>query len=231
VEKKMQQIDHRIIKLLIGVIALSIALLTQLVSGQSLGSISEAYYFRSRDWFVGLLFAVGFLFISFKGLKDRPYERLLTLAACLLAVTVATVPCNCKPPTTGSAVPIHFLAAVLLFVILGYFCWRFRKTAKEQVSKYPEAAIRVRVYSACLVGMIGCGVMTLIYAFAKERIDLWISTWVFWTEFIGLCSFGISWLAASRVFPYVTNSRERFHLWDGCAADDNNEPTAFGSRH
>ncbi len=63
----MQQIDHRVIKLAIGVIALSLAFFMQIASGVSLRSISESYHYRARDWFVGLLFAVAALFLSFKG--------------------------------------------------------------------------------------------------------------------------------------------------------------------
>lgn len=129
----MQQIDHRIIKLIVGVIAISLASFMQVASGELLHSVSESYHYRARDWFVGLLFAVAALFFSFKG--ENTFERKLTFLASLCAMLVAVAPCACARPTTIIAV-FHFPAAASLFAILGYFCWRFRNTAMGKIYKY-----------------------------------------------------------------------------------------------
>jgi hypothetical protein len=213
----MQQIDHRVIKLLVGLIAVSMALFLQAISGELLHSISESYYYRGRDWFVGLLFAVSALFLSFKGVGGP--ERKLTLLASLLATIVATAPCECGRPH-GAVSMLHYPAAAVLFAILGYFCWRFRETAKSKTAKYPEAANRVHVYSACLAGMLGCGAMALVYAFAQKAIDARFPDYVFWMEALGLMSFGFSWLAASRTVPFLTNPAERFRITEGRAPED-----------
>ena len=219
----MQQIDHRIIKLIIGVIAVSLALFMQLASGELLHSISESYHYRARDWFVGLLFAVALLFLSFKGENGR--ERKLTILASLCAVLVAIAPCECGR-TAGFISVFHFPAAAGVFAIMGYFCWRFRKTALSKVGKYTEAKRRVYVYTACLIGMIGCAIMAIAYALASKRLDAIFPNYIFWLEAIGLVSFGVSWLAASRTIPVITNPKERFHIVDGVAQEDQPTPTA-----
>ena len=213
----MQQIDHRVIKLVVGLIAVFMAFFMQFASGELLRSISESYHYRARDWFVGLLFAVAALFLSFSG-KNR-FERILTTVASLLAAVVAIAPCTCnREPGTLSA--LHFPAAAALFAILGYFCWRFRRTAKSKVARYPEARNRVRVYTLCLAGMVGCGLMAVAYAVAQGALDAKFPNYIFWLEALGLVSFGVSWLAASRTLPLVTNARERFRIHEGRALDD-----------
>lgn len=217
----MQQIDHRVIKLLVGLIAVSMALFLQAISGALLHSISESYYYRGRDWFVGLLFAVAVLFLSFKG--NTRVERVLTLLAGPLAVVVATAPCECGRPH-GPVSALHYPAAAILFGILGYFCWRFRQTAQSKVARYAEAANRVRVYTACLAGMLVCVGMALAYAVAGAAIDARFPDYIFWMEALGLMSFGVSWLAASRTLPYLSNPNERFRITEGRALEDGGSP-------
>ncbi len=219
----MQQIDHRIIKLIVGVIAVSLALFMQLASGELLHSISESYHYRARDWFVGLLFAVAALFLSFKGENSR--ERKLTILASLCAALVAVAPCECgRTPTLISK--FHFPAAAGVFAIMGYFCWRFRRTAKSKVARYPEANRRAHVYTACLLGMIACGFMAVAYAVASKWIDEVFPNYIFWLEAIGLVSFGVSWLTASKTIPIITNPKERFHILDSRAQED--QPASAG---
>lgn len=127
----MQQIDHRVIKLVVGIIAVSMAFIMQIASGEHLTSISEAYHYRARDMFVGLLFAVAAMFVSFKG--ENSLERRLTLLASLCAVLVAIAPCECGRSRTWLTA-FHFPAAAGVFMIFGYFCWRFRRTAMAKIS-------------------------------------------------------------------------------------------------
>ena len=213
----MQQIDHRVIKLVVGIIAMSMALFMQVASGEHLNSISESYHYRARDWFVGLIFAVAALFLSFRG--ENAFERRLTLLASLCATLVAIAPCVCSR-SPGALSGLHFPAAVLLFAILGYFCWRFRRTALSKSQKYPQAKTRCHVYTLCLIGMAVCGLMVAAYAVAANAINAVYPDYLFWLEAIGLTSFGVSWLAASRTLPFVTNPQERYHLFAGRAMED-----------
>lgn len=218
-QKNDQQIDHRVIKFLVGIIAIFIAFFIQKISGKSLDSISESYHYISRDWFVGLLFAVAALIFSFTG--ENRLERILTILAGVFAATVALAPCECGR-TPGPLSFLHFPAAGGLFAILGYFCWRFRRSAQSKIFKYQQAKTRVHLYSVCLVGMAVCWLMAIIYAVAKTPLELdeKFPSYIFWLEAIGLVSFGVSWLAASRIFPFLSNEKERFSIRNGGAPDD-----------
>lgn len=176
-----------------------------LAANSSLRSISQSYHEpETRDGFVGLLFAVAALFLSFSG-KYR-YERYGTILAGLLAVIVALVPCANSEELTSAAYG-HYLAAVGLFVILGGFCWRVRKTALGQFHerKYEEARYRAGIYSLCLAGMLGCFALGLSGYFLKDAIKSSWPTFIFCLEALGLMSFGLSWLTAIRVLPITTH--------------------------
>jgi hypothetical protein len=213
----MQQIDHRVIKLVVGVIAVSLALFMQIASGEPLRSISESYHYQARDLFVGLLFAVAAMFLSFRG--ENRFERKLTILVSLCTALVAVAPCECARPASPLSA-LHFPAAAGVFAIMGYFCWRFRRTALSKVEWYPEAGNRAHVYTACLLGMIGGGIMAIAYALARTPIDAAFPNYIFWLETTGLVSFGVSWLTASKTIPVITNPRERYHLRVARAEED-----------
>jgi hypothetical protein len=223
----MQQFDHRVIKFLIGVIAVFIAFFMQTVSGEVLRSISESYHYRARDWFVGLLFVEAALILSFSGINR--FERILTIVASIFAAAVAVAPCDCGRGAATLSF-LHFPAAAGLFVILGYFCWRFRKTAKSKAKEYPEANKRVHVYSVCLIGIVASLLMGAVYAFAEKAIDATFPNYVFWLEALGLVSFGVSWLAASRTIPVITNPKERYSIPVGRAPEDGEDPARDAKR-
>src|SRR5215510_12046051 len=90
-----QEIDHRTIKLIVGVVALSLATLTDLFAKTSITSISASYYEGgwSQSIFIGFLFAIAALMLAYNG-QSRT-EMLLSKVACVTALGVAMFPCGC----------------------------------------------------------------------------------------------------------------------------------------
>lgn len=216
---EVQQIDHRIIKLIVGLVAVGLATSVQWLAKADLNSISASYYYlSSRDVFVGSLFVVGALFSSFTGATCA--ERLLTLVASALAVIVALRPCGCGPTgEAGSA--LHFPAAISLFGILAYFCWAFRKRARGKLNDYPKQANRrAHIYMICFGGMVLMMALALMYKIPQAEMDLTYPNYIFWVEALGLVSFGVSWLTASRIIPWLTHPNERYRFTEGKARDD-----------
>lgn len=75
--------------------------------------------------------------------------------------------------------------------------------------------------------MVICWLMAITYAvaylIAGNLVDLIndrFPNYVFWLEAIGLVSFGVSWLTASRTLPFLANPKERFRIPEGRAPDD-----------
>ncbi len=202
------EIDHRTIKLIVGVIAISLASVTRYMSGNEIDSISEAWHKGgfARDYFVGSLFAIFAFLLAYNG-RTRA-EMLLSKVAAFSALGVALFPCECN--CYQEVIPrVHGISAAAMFLILALFCYQFHKRAKSKDT--PEADRRARIYMLC-----GAVIILSIAAIAldhmiKNSISKIIPAFVFYGEAVGLMAFGIAWLTASRVLPYLSNTAERFN--------------------
>src|SRR5689334_3046203 len=90
------EIDHRTMKLIVGIIALSLASLTSFFASKPIESISASYYEDgwSRVIFIGFLFAIAAFLFAYNG-----YTRLQMVFSKVAAVTalcVALFPCGCE---------------------------------------------------------------------------------------------------------------------------------------
>src|SRR5467141_2031420 len=114
------EIDHRTLKLLVGLIALSLANLTSFFADSKITSISESYYEGgwSQSIFIGFLFAIAAFLLAYNG-YSRP-DMVLSKLASVAAFGVAMFPCECDSHI--ELVPhVHGISAVTMFLILVYF--------------------------------------------------------------------------------------------------------------
>ncbi len=201
-----QEIDHHTIKLVVGLIALGLPLVTSVCSTVPLTSISEAYYQAgwAQTFFIGCLFAVAAFLLSYNGYSRR--DILASRVASLAALGVVLVPCQCdQPPRPFQS--LHYWSAAAMFIILAYFCYTFllRAWSKGHV----QARARALVYACCGIGIIlSIAILGLHNLFIRETDSQ--SRLTFYMEALGLISFGISWLTASRCLPLITRADERF---------------------
>ncbi len=203
-----EEIDHRTIKLLVGVIALSLASLTSFFAGTSITSISASYYEGgwSQSIFVGFLFAIAAFLLAYNGLSTR--EMVLSKVAAVAALGVALFPCSCD--NRDEIVPyVHSLSAAAMFLILAYFCYLFYQRALEK--GYPQAKARGIIYAVCGIVMLASIVVLAIDAFSDGSLSAKVTRLTFYGERAALIAFGISWLTASRVIPVLTREDERFN--------------------
>lgn len=201
---KRVEIDNRTLKLVVGLIAIGMPILTDLLSDRQIHSISESYYCEGRTStvFVGFLFAIAAFLCAYNG-RSR-YQMFWSKVAAVSAALIALFPCDCdriKGPG------VHYAAAAALFGVLTYFCWAFYR--RSFTSKYPEAKLRRIIYLACAIAMV-LAILALaanaLVHFDKRELP----QFVFYGEATGLIAFGISWLVASRTLPVLTHPRERF---------------------
>ena len=140
---KRLEIDHRTLKLIVGVIALTLAGATWLFAGTDIESISASFWQGgwSQSFFVGSLFAVSAFLLAYNGFS-RP-EMILSKVAAVAGLGVALFPCGCEghpeiaPPLHGPAgsrlaPAVHGLSAAVMFVILAYFCYGFFHRARAK---------------------------------------------------------------------------------------------------
>ncbi|WOX05509.1 DUF998 domain-containing protein [Microbulbifer pacificus] len=213
------EIDHHTAKFIVGFIALSLAIFTDLLTpGVSISSISLSYHLtdNARNVFVGSLCVISAFLWSYNGYSL--FQAVLSKVAAVAVAAVAFFPCDCF---TGRGVEevareatmigiVHTASAISMFIILAIFCWLFYLRAKEKDSK--EAKVRGLIYRICAVAMVG--------AMAIQLLD--ILDWVdfsgithrltYYVEATSLFAFGVAWLTASRMLPFVTNEDERIRI-------------------
>ncbi|HTO72509.1 MAG TPA: hypothetical protein VMJ30_01765 [Gemmatimonadales bacterium] len=203
------EIDHHTIKLIVGIIALTLGPLVNLFAAVPLTSISASYYSIGlpQSIFIGFLFATAAFLLSYNG--ESGAEMVLSKVAAVAALAVALVPCQCD----GRAVTmpfVHGLAAAVMFLILTYFCYCFRQRAIVKPSK--QSKLRALIYTLCAAVMV-----LSILALALDHLthgtvsrhDPWLT---YQGEYAALTAFGISWLTASRMLPLITAREERLKL-------------------
>ena len=209
-----EEIDHRTIKLLVGVIALTLSSLTSFFAGTPISSISAAYHVGgwAQSFFVGFLFAIAAFLLAYNGLSFR--EMVMSKIAALAAIGVALFPCRCDQQ--AEVLPyVHAAAATTMFVMLAGFCYVFFKRARQK--GYPQANMRAAIYALCGAAIVSTMLVLAIDALTGGTVKAALTSLglngarlTFYVEHTALIAFGISWLTASRVLPVITRPDERF---------------------
>lgn len=203
------EIDHHTIKLIMGIIAISLAILTSLLSPQKLTSISASYYVEgwSGDIFVGFLFAIAAFLFSYNG--NSAFELKLSKFAAIAALGVALFPCGCNEQRI--VLPyVHYISAAVMFLILAAFCQSFYKRA---IAKgHPQAIARSVIYAASGVVIILSILIMALDFILGGSLSAKVVRLMFYCEAVALVSFGIAWLTASRILPVITSKEERLPL-------------------
>lgn len=201
------EIDQYAIKFLIGVIAISLPASEYALTNGAITSISASFWFEPDVWprniFVGFLFAISAFLLAYNGRSET--EMWLGKAASLAAVCIAMFPCGCGEDSRQIIPRVHGLSAGLMFFVLACFCYIFLRRAWQK--GHTQARLRAGIYALCGLGMI---VSILLFVAAAFKVG---EALVFWGETVGLVSFGISWLTASRVLPGITQPAERVRLF------------------
>lgn len=225
-EPTKPEVDHRTLKLLVGVIAITLGSLTDVFSSSPLESISASYHEGGwpQTFFVGFLFAIAAFLAAYNG-KSKP-EMILAKVAALAALGVAMFPCQC-----GDRVElvryVHGASAAVMFVILACFCYIFFKRARSKEA--PEARLRELVYVACGVTIVVSIVVLAFDTLTGNLLKSSIPRLTFYGETAALIAFGTSWLTASRTLPVLTGPDERFSPLNGNRATDGAAPGASAS--
>jgi hypothetical protein len=204
---KRQEIDHRTIKLIVGVVAISLAGLTAWFAKSPITSISASYYEGgwSQTIFLGFLFAIAALLLAYNG-RSRG-EMVSSKVASVAGLGVALFPCGCDghPETIRY---LHGVSAGVMFVILAYFCSLFLRRAWGK--GYGQAKTRAGVYALCGIAILASILVLGSDSLSGGALRARVPRLTFYGEAVGLIAFGVSWLTASRVLPFLTRRDERF---------------------
>lgn len=213
-DAKLIIVSFRLMRLIVGILGLSIGILLPIVTALLSKcillqqSISHYYYTIAGDVFVGLLCAVAFFLISYPG--EGKWEDIWTNIARVCALLVAFFP-TCYNQLNLACTKysfkydewvskLHLISAGVFFIILGgvaYF--QFSKITEPMTQR--ERKNRQRFYKVCGIIMWLCIVSLIPMAlpetimFIKNYINfLSVNKIIFFDEVIALVAFGICWL-------------------------------------
>ena len=212
-EESHPEIDEHTMKLIVGLIAFLLPVLTNYFSQEDLKAISASYHagFWSRDIFVGCLFAISAFLLSYNGKPPLPgqealnifdqllisqsFQKFISKVAAFAAIGVAIFPCRCGDHI--EIIPkVHGLSTFLMFMILSIFCFVFYKRAK--IKSHWHAKVRAFFYVACGAGIIVCILIIGIHNSISDAETISDSRLTFWIELSALYAFGTSWFLASQ---------------------------------
>jgi riboflavin transporter FmnP len=206
-QNKTPVFDYRGLRLLMGLIALSLPIIVSALAGKSLTSISASYYSGARDMFVGLLFIVGAFLFAYNGHSD--IESLASKIASLAALFVAYFPTACDSCRSGIASITHHVAATVLFSILAYFCFiPFRRKVKNFGGKKARRSV---IYLVCGWIMIVCMVVIFVTSQVLPKEILMRLRVTYYGEAVALMAFGVAWIAAGKAFRLIADDDEIYH--------------------
>jgi hypothetical protein len=200
--------DYRALRLLMGVIAFSLPFATSIVSSQPLASISASYYTEGHDIFIGMLCIISTLLWAYNG-HSVP-EKVASKIASIATLLVVIFPTNCYGCGVDIKSIIHYGAAATVFGILIYFCLGPFRDGKKGVKG--KKGLRANIYLICGSVMIICMLIAAITQFMKPADQVQASTITYWTETFALISFGVAWIVAGKVIPWLTEKDERLKL-------------------
>lgn len=160
-------------------------------------SISGYYYTGMRDVFVGILCAIGFFMLSYKGYELA--DKIAGNIGCVLAVGVALLPMTPDGPASKIERIVgttHLILAALFFVTLIYFSLcLFTKTNPKKTPTRKKLQ-RNKVYRACGYIMGICIVLIAVYLLLPKELVSFLEKYkpIYLLETIAVLTFGVSWL-------------------------------------
>lgn len=153
-------------------------------------SISDYYdNGTAGDILVGVLFALAFFLVSYKGYA--PVDSIAANLGCAFALGIALCPTTSENKFIHI---LHFVFAIFLFSVFIFFSiYLFRKSSLHPTKQKKN---RNKVYLICGIIMIVC-----IAGIAACEIFHLNGSWhlVFWLESLALISFGFSWITKAEI--------------------------------
>lgn len=196
--------NYKVLRLLMGVIALSLPYVVIGIARDAPSSISASYFTAARDTFTGMLFVIGAFLFAYNG--HTYLQAIASKVASIAAILVALFPTSCDGCAGDIASGVHLGAATTLFSILAYFCLGpFRQHTKKQRG---TKARRAFIYLVCGWVMIialliaaGGNVFVSASTLGEYRV-------IYWVELFALNAFGVAWITAGKAIPGLVDKKD-----------------------
>jgi hypothetical protein len=166
------------------------------------GSMSDYYYafappdsetreFPVRVVFVGILFAIGFFLILYRGSSNTENWALniAGLCAVLVAIFPTQIPAYCRNCGSDAYSVVHNPIAVVLFVCMAFVAWAGTVQTLNELPDPPRRYFRMGYdIIAAMMIVVPAAVIVMARVFNMYDKD------VFFVEWIGIATFSAFWL-------------------------------------
>jgi hypothetical protein len=179
-----------------GIVVLSAALpLILYIGGHFFGHFplepSLSAYYGSHDgfmrnWFVGILWAVGAFLFLYKGYSTM--EEIFLDVAGAGAILTAMFPCHCEGGGTNSRAHVFF--AVTFFACMMVVCLRFAHDTLETVPDKMHRTMFRQAYRILGVVMFVAPALAILFGYRDSHKTFYI-------EVLGIWSFAAYWITKS----------------------------------
>lgn len=153
-------------------------------------SISDYYSLRTRDAFVGILFAMAWFLFTYRGYEHK--DNIAGYLGCLFALGVALFP-NSDP---GWEKIVHFISAAGLFLVFSFFSLVLFTKGRDLQT--PQKKKRNRIYRTCGAVILVCIALIPLYNWLLVETAISALQPVFWLESFALVAFGFSWIVKGK---------------------------------
>ena len=196
----------------VGIVVLSVALPLVLLGyslanfgGLVVGSMSAFYGGVMRDWFVGMLWAIGFFLINYKGFSALEDWLLNFAGGC--AVLTAMTPCNCWGDASLAKSAWHTGFAVAFFICMASVCLF---CARDTITLLPEPSDRERFERAYVIIAVLLAISPLA-AVATAYMAGARDSRVFFIEWFAVWVFAAYWAMKSVEFKITSAERRALY--------------------
>jgi hypothetical protein len=155
-----------------------------------------------RNWFVGVLWAIGAFLILYKGFSTA--ENWLLNLAGGFAVFTAMTSCRCWMGAVGEPSRLHRIFAVSFFAAMAAVCWF---CAEDTITLLPSKALQDRfrrTYRGIAIGLAASPLAALFVSFVANQ---YVSR-TFYIEWFGVWVFAFYWFTKSAEFR-ITSAEKR----------------------
>lgn len=159
----------------------------------SMSAFYGAYDGDMRNWFVGILWAVGSFLILYKGFSGA--ENWLLNLAGGFAIMTAITPCYCWGEAVSKS-KLHTAFAVLFFVCMACVCWFCAEDTITLLPKKSQQDKFRRTYRTIALFLLLSPVGAIAAAYLASAPD----SRVFFIEWFAVWVFAAYWLAKSAEF-------------------------------
>jgi hypothetical protein len=170
----------------------------RIYAGLPLQDSISAYYHASidqksmRDWFVGVLFAIGAFLYLYKGYSNT--ENIVLNCAGVLAVGIAIFPMWWNSVDDSRKFSLHGFCAISFFLCIAFVCIRCASDTLHLIQDENVKRRFKRQYNIIGVAMITSPAMAFVLTVLLQQYK----ALTFYVEAAGIFSFAAYWLTKSR---------------------------------